>query len=231
MSDELDPPSRELESLYESLRSDALGDAELGRIAANLGPLMDPPAGASGGGSGFSAKLFLMPGAVLGVATLAMLSLVVSESRPRAHEEASERSVPSATVEEPVRVADRAPELPTAEPALEPAPTEPSEPVDRATPRIEPAFDEGAELLRRARTALTTDPSRTLALTEQHRARFPRGMLTLERELLAIDALVAIGRRDEAQARGRRLLEADPDNGRVTRRLEQNGLTVEDTPP
>lgn len=229
MSDELDPPGRELEALYESLRRDPLGEAELRRIAANLGPLMEPPGGAPGGGGGFSAKLFLLPGAVLGVATLAMLSLVVSESRPRAQEEVRERNVVSATITEQEGVAPLAPETPVPDPALEPEAPNPSEPAERATPRepVEPPFDEGAELLQRARTSLGTDPAQTLALAEQHRARFPRGILALERELVAIDALVALGRRDEALARGRRALDADPDNARVLRRLAQHGLTGE----
>jgi hypothetical protein len=231
MSDELDPPGRELESLYESLRSDALGDAELRRIEANLGPLLDPAGGSSGGGagSGFSARLFLLPGAVLGVATLAMLSLVVSESRPRAQDDVLD-TAPVVHVQSEPALERPVVEPRTAEPALEAA--EPSAVEPAAPPRepAEPAFDEGAELLQRARTALASDPETALALAERHERRFPRGLLTLERELVAIDALVVLGRREAAEARGRRLLEADPDNGRVRRKLAQHGLAL-DGPP
>ena len=94
-----------------------------------------------------------------------------------------------------------------------------SEPVPRA-----PAADTGsskgvsagapieteAALLQRARQALSSDPSRALALAERHRRLYPRGMLSQERELLAVKALVALGRGDSARSRADAFVTAYP---------------------
>ena len=45
------------------------------------------------------------------------------------------------------------------------------------------------------------EPALVLARTEQHRAQFPRGKLTEEREALAIRALLSLGRAAEARTR------------------------------
>lgn len=58
------------------------------------------------------------------------------------------------------------------------------------------------ELLRDARFALRQSPGRALELTEQHARFHPGGKLAQERELIAISALVALGRRTAALARG-----------------------------
>lgn len=58
-------------------------------------------------------------------------------------------------------------------------------------------------LLKAARAALDENPSRALALTQEHRQKFPSGMLSQEREVIAIDALARLGRtkaaRDKAE--------------------------------
>lgn len=58
------------------------------------------------------------------------------------------------------------------------------------------------ELLRDARWALRQAPTRALELADQHARLYPQGKLTQERELLAITALVALGRRTAALSRG-----------------------------
>ena len=60
-----------------------------------------------------------------------------------------------------------------------------------------------AELLRAGRRALSTDPKRTLTLMSQHRTRFSHGILAEERELLAQEALRALGRTEEATQKER----------------------------
>jgi hypothetical protein len=84
-------------------------------------------------------------------------------------------------------------------------------PVPRSTPSeaetaAEPSAPEStlAEELRLvdgSRNALDVDPTRALALAAEHRARFPAGALAPERELLAIEALLLLGRSGEATAR------------------------------
>lgn len=57
------------------------------------------------------------------------------------------------------------------------------------------------ELLRDARLALKSSPAAALQFTERHRSSYPSGKLSQERELIAISALVALGRRTAALAR------------------------------
>jgi hypothetical protein len=67
-----------------------------------------------------------------------------------------------------------------------------------------------ARLLESARRALAADPARALELVARHEREYPTGVLAVEREFLAIDALVRSGRRQEAEARGRRMREHAP---------------------
>jgi hypothetical protein len=56
-------------------------------------------------------------------------------------------------------------------------------------------------LLGRAQAALESDAGRALALTSDHERKFPSGALLQEREVIAIDALLRLGRRAQALAR------------------------------
>jgi hypothetical protein len=76
-------------------------------------------------------------------------------------------------------------------------------------PPADPLAQEAA-LLERARAALSASPAQALALAEAHAARFPGGMLRMERDLVAIDALHRLGRTDEARARAKALLARAP---------------------
>lgn len=58
-----------------------------------------------------------------------------------------------------------------------------------------------AKLVAKARSNLARDPSRALALAEEAERDFPQGQLVEERRAIAIRALVALGRVDEAQRR------------------------------
>jgi len=65
-------------------------------------------------------------------------------------------------------------------------------------------------LLRDARATLAVDPAEALAITERHRAAFPRGALGQEREIIAITALVKLGRTEAAQKRAEQFRAAHP---------------------
>jgi hypothetical protein len=67
-----------------------------------------------------------------------------------------------------------------------------------------------AHLLERAQDALASNAAQALALTQEHAARFPSGVLGQEREVVAIQALLKLGRVDEAKARGAAFVEAHP---------------------
>jgi outer membrane protein assembly factor BamD (BamD/ComL family) len=58
-----------------------------------------------------------------------------------------------------------------------------------------------AELLFQARKALTSDAALALRTVTEHEARYPKGRLTPEREVLAIEALRQLDRTAEAEAR------------------------------
>jgi hypothetical protein len=61
--------------------------------------------------------------------------------------------------------------------------------------------DSESELLLRARQALRSDLARALRLVGEHEARFPKGELVPEREVLAIEVLRALGQSAAADAR------------------------------
>lgn len=65
-------------------------------------------------------------------------------------------------------------------------------------------------LLRAARDAVERDPARALSLVAQHARSFPKGMLGQEREAIAINALIRLGRMAEARERGSRFVRAYP---------------------
>ncbi|WP_437330833.1 hypothetical protein [Sorangium sp. So ce381] len=79
------------------------------------------------------------------------------------------------------------------------------------------------QLLHRAQDALATDAGSSLALTVEHARRFPTGALAQEREIIAIRALLALGRAAEARARAASLLERFPGSA-YRGRLESLGL-------
>jgi hypothetical protein len=59
-------------------------------------------------------------------------------------------------------------------------------------------------LLEQARAALNSSPAQALRLAQQHAQQFPHGLLTQEREVIAISALRRLGRTTEAEARAAR---------------------------
>jgi hypothetical protein len=56
------------------------------------------------------------------------------------------------------------------------------------------------ELLRRAQESLPDDAAGALALARQHAALYPAGALAQERDVITVEALSRLGRRDEAHA-------------------------------
>lgn len=111
----------------------------------------------------------------------------------------------------PVASAETPEEPPTAEapklPSSAKADPPPSARIPKGVPSPETdSLAEEAALLERARAALTNNPADALALAETHAVRFPRGKLSIEREMVIVDALRRQGRRAEARALGDTLL-------------------------
>jgi len=98
-----------------------------------------------------------------------------------------------------------------------PTPAAPAPPVSVATPEPEAAPPVAAperqkvretpapwsepQLIERARKALGEHPKRALALTQEYQRRFPSGALSVEREVIALEALARLGRVAEARRR------------------------------
>lgn len=124
----------------------------------------------------------------------------------------------------------RVPESTAARPPLEvavsPAPPLPSTgdaPPKKPTAGVKPVspdplHDEVVRLDEARAKLARGDAAGALVSLDQHDREFPRGLLGAEADVLRVEALVKAGRRDEAHARGERLLEREP-NGPHAKRL------------
>ncbi|MFT3924411.1 MAG: hypothetical protein QM778_17875 [Myxococcales bacterium] len=74
-----------------------------------------------------------------------------------------------------------------------------------AAPEAPAVVDVASELdlLGRARRVMPANPERALALANEHQSRYPSGVLAQERELLAVEALLKLRQRDEAERRSK----------------------------
>lgn len=79
-------------------------------------------------------------------------------------------------------------------------------------PVVAPAEDVLAEavLINDAHLLLAVDPQRTLTRCAEHQRRWPSGALALEREVLIIEALSALGRPADARARAVTFAQQNP---------------------
>ena len=216
-----DAPAGAIEALRMA-RGDAPDAARLAAIEANVLMKIAPPAGGGGGGGtgGSSLSPMAKVGAVAlaaGAAVVAVVLATRSQSpRPGALEEAvpAENARPAAKLPEP-------PTLPVEALPDAPAPVSPRRPAALPTASLapDPADRERAEvaLLDRAQASLPVSPADTLARCDEHGRRFATGTLVQEREVLAIDALLRLGRRDEAEARAARFRQSFPRSGHLRR--------------
>jgi hypothetical protein len=121
----------------------------------------------------------------------------------------SERAAPAPAVRSG---SARPKELPRATSASAPAPKE----REIASPPMEVALPEHALLLE-ARRRVASEPLVALSLVDEHGRRFPKSDLTQERELIAIDALITLGRGDEARARASQFRRRFPGSAHLPR--------------
>jgi hypothetical protein len=192
--------------------------AQQARMLAALEATLSPPV------TGAPWKLKLVGLAALTLAGAALLS--------RSREPTSERLAPPVTVAAPIEAVSHEQAEPVTEALPPPAPSEPAPKVVHAKTRVAPAIaplpaavpaavsaDPVAELalLSRARRVLLASPERALALTDEHARSYPQGALAEEREVLAIEALVKAGRRDEAQKRRDEFARTHPRSAHLAR--------------
>ena len=179
------------------------------RVAAKLG--------VGGGGGGPSASLSTTRlAATAGMAVVVSLLALVGWSAWSGPGPRSDGAPPSSPAPPRVPVAARAQiplEAPTTEPPSLEAPPPPPEPAAQRRPRPRPDAVEAPseiELLSRARAELAAHPRVTLRLCADHEALHPDGVLREEREVLAIDALLATGAHPQAEARAARFAREFP---------------------
>jgi hypothetical protein len=169
---------------------------------------------------------------VLGaLGTAAYVLAGARDAVPASHAQRAAGVAPRRDARDVDPVADRAGEGVAAHPAepAQPNAAPPSVPEQQTTPtparsargrssvvRFRPRNDAPARapsdpnteivLLTRAEQALEIEPAATLLILHEHAQRFPDGVLAQEREILRIDAELALGRKDAAAARAREFL-------------------------
>jgi len=146
------------------------------------------------------------------VGAIAIASAVVVTQVPRSDPPAEPRRAPAAQPKHHQPAAPvLAPAIPAAplpqEPGAVPAQPEPVARPDHVTSLVSPGQRDRAAaevaLLAQIKAEIERAPARALRLAEQGQRRFGDGYLHHEREGLAIVALHALGRRDQAAARAR----------------------------
>jgi hypothetical protein len=220
MTDPVDP-SRLLDSstapaglreVLQKASADVGTDAQVARLAERLGPLLGPvgpAAPVATAGKALSVKLGLASAVLIVAGGGAwLLSASPSSPPPPAPTEVQARSpaAPASAAPAPAESPPSAPQPVESAPSLavEPAP---AKLIEKPTP---PAQLSEAELLEQARAALKSAPGRALQRANEHAARFPRGVLVQEREVLAIQALRKLGRNAEADRRTEAFAKAFP---------------------
>lgn len=239
----LDEGSNDLRALLAAGREELPDEARMHAIALALGALGGGLGGAGAAGAGGAAgAVKATSGAAAGAkagaaaiatkgASLALVTKVVagalvvaggassvvyatrSTSPPRAPTTivapSASGPVAAATPAAPAEAAE-APPTPSAEEIAVPSPRSPSAPT-----RVDPVEEQ--RLVGLAVAAKSAAPERALAICNEHARRFPAGELTQEREVIAIEALVALDRRAEAVARAARFERKFPGSAHLRR--------------
>ena len=219
------PEARELlRSLRNTGRTRALPAGPRARSAARLDRMLALPA---------AAAILLWLKGVAVAAGIGVLGVVVVKAVP-ALMSAADRDIPARTTAAATAASKTsARQLPTAMPPATSTPTStppaiptpttaaeapiaPTTPATAQAPTPAPSPHPGMEadslaretaMLDRARGLLESDPVAALAALDAHAAAYPAGHMTLERELLALEALRRLHRVSEARARGEALLQ------------------------
>ena len=123
----------------------------------------------------------------------------------------------------PLAVQDELPVAPPPEPLVPSRPPVPTVLTPRPPKHpVDPdALARESVLIDRARSEVKSEPETALKTLAEHKQTFPGGPLTREAELVRVEALLRLGRRDEAENLGRKLTAHDPSGptGRTVERL------------
>jgi hypothetical protein len=211
-----------LRTLFRAGRSDLPEEARLAAIADRLDgslPAGDPTAYASAGAERLKVVGSL---AVIAVGLGVWMHMHRATARatpgqvlpPPPNPIANVTAIAIATSGETVAPAPSADIMSALAPAPATSATRDARPARRATshpgsgPLSAGSLDGETELalLQEAEGDLRADPAEALAVAARHEARFPHGALVQEREVIAIDALVRLGRVEDARARASRFV-------------------------
>ncbi|HEY3236112.1 MAG TPA: hypothetical protein VGJ84_15450 [Polyangiaceae bacterium] len=205
--------SAQLRSLLRTAREDLPKAAELEHLEIVVAPLLAGGAAAAGhaavSSATSSAAGWALPGGKVAVA-LAVAGGVVGAgwwmtraARPAAPENSQAVSKRASQVTK--RALPDSVNVPAASavPAVSQASKGATLALDAPTDLTSPddAVSRETRLLAQAQAALGSGPARALQLAYAHARLFPNGVLTQEREVIAIQALVRLGRMEEARRR------------------------------
>jgi hypothetical protein len=226
MSTERDPPRLldevdargPLASALRAGQSDRPPDETLARVAVGVGTaegvtLASGAASAAAPGASGAGKVLGLKLASMALATAVAggggLYFATREAPPAV--QSKEVNVGTPVIERPVYVG-------LDEEAGEPSGPAPSAPKPLAKKRPPPP-DTEVHLLQRAQEALGSDPRAALSVAEEHRRFYPDGDFAQERERIAIEALVELGRVARAKSRAARFREKFPGSAHLDRIL------------
>jgi len=213
----IDPVDEDLAKLCASERRARAPEEALARVWSRLGPIVPPPHGGGNTGTSAPAHGWLASHAV-GVAVATFVGGVAAGAA--LHAAVQKPPLPRVIyIETPASPPAPAPSnapVPWVEESASSPPVVPAPPPPRATlpPRSVPdSLRTERDVLDHARSLLTSgDANDALTLLDDHASHFLRPQLGEEREALAIQALVALHRYDEARERARRFHEASPNS-------------------
>jgi hypothetical protein len=222
-----DPASGASDAVRELLRSsasDGPSAAQLQRLADKLAPQLGPPAtsvtvkatSTAAKTGGFAKAIAVV------VVVVAVAGYWFTRGAPTRKPAAPviEPVVAAPTIEPPTPAPVEAVTAPARPPIEETATKQPPVRKPARPARVEraakgdatatPSEDELAILGTAQRALVADDPRAALLAAERHAARFPSGLMTEEREAIAIEALVRLGRTDDASARFERFRTSYP---------------------
>ncbi|MEO6420592.1 MAG: hypothetical protein ABIP39_14355 [Polyangiaceae bacterium] len=221
----LDSSSPYVRSLLQAGESEVPDQAKLAALALKLGPILGGAGGAGGGGAitgkaAAAAKTasvgsaLKIAGGTLLAATLAVSSAIYVPKMVGAPTRSTSTgiTISDSTATPLATTSTLAPPVET----IAPAAAVSASAVRKPAASVE-SPDAEVKLLERAQDALRTRPTEALALCTEHANRFPQGLLTQEREVIAIEALTQTGKMAEANARADRFAAAYPDSSHLRR--------------
>jgi hypothetical protein len=200
----LDTADPTLRALLRAGREEVPDEAQLALLVAKLGPIVG--GGGGGGGAAGGAATKAATAIAKGVASATIAKVVGTVATVVIVGVATARMVSAPHSTMTTIAATTATPTPTPTVIETPAAVETPAP----TPPPPPAPLDETKLVGRAQSDLLTNPARALSECNDVAKQLPHGELAQEREVIAIDALVRLGRRDEANARASRFEAAYP---------------------